>query len=88
MMIGLTSSISTMHIGAARQGLIVAQGAKEALPDAVLSHVRVCRPPMGYSQGAAELTVAPMPMPTGLTAMAQGETPTPVNPKFRAATES
>ena len=37
---------------------------------------------------ALKLTVAPMPTPTGLTAMAQGETPTPVKPKFRAATES
>ena len=29
-----------------------------------------------------------MPTPTGLTAMAQGETPTPVKPNFRAATDS
>ena len=59
-------------------------------PDAVLSHVRGCRSPIrqGILWGAAKLTVAPMPTPTGLTAMAQGETPTPVKPKFRAATES
>ena len=38
--------------------------------------------------GAALLTVAPMPMPTGFTAMAQGETPTPVKPKVMAEAES
>ena len=38
--------------------------------------------------GAALLTVAPIPMPTGFTAMAQGETPTPVKPKLMAEAES
>ena len=42
----------------------------------------------GPVSGAVLLTVAPMPMPTGFTAIAHGDTPTPVKPKLMAETES